>query len=235
MLYEDRVLGELVKAHIRAAGGVPASRAETADLILAVNAPAHKQAHRAPDWEVVDTANRNLAAFVDDICEDMNNNRAVAVADVAYANGAEPRFVQQLLARADITRLAGYAAWNTAGNTLGSAVAAGICALHGQDKLALATANFARLVDDYLYQAVVRRQVWEALPKPDPFDLGDQKTLAEEKIEARIAPAARDIFEWHFAQRLNAKLVWGGSSLAWNRLFTGVFAFQIQPTHNSSK
>jgi hypothetical protein len=228
MLYEDRVLGELVKAHIRAAGGVLAARASTADLVLAVNAPAHKQAHRAPDWEVVDTANRHLAAFVDEICEDLDNSRAVAVADVAYANGAEPRFVQQLLARADFTRLAGYAAWNTAGNTLGSAIAAGICALHGQDRLALATANFARLVDDYLYQSTVRRQVCEALPKPDPFDLGEQKPFAEAEIEARIAPAAQEIFAKHFAPRLAATLVWGGSSLSWNRLFTGVFRFLLQ-------
>jgi pimeloyl-ACP methyl ester carboxylesterase len=170
-----------------------------------------------------------LAAFVDDICEDMDNNRAVAVADVAYANGAEPRFVRQLLARADITRLAGYAAWNTAGNSLGSAVAAGICALHGQNKLALASANFSRLIDDYLYQATIRRQVWDALPKPNPFDLGEQKPLAEAEIERRVAPAATELFAQHFAPRLNAKLVWGGSSLAWNRLFTGVFRFEIVP------
>lgn len=97
MLYEDRVLGELVKAHIRAAGGVIASRANSADLILAVNSPTYKQAHRAPDFEVVDTANRHLAEFVDCICDDLENSRAVAIADVAYANGAEPRLVRQLL------------------------------------------------------------------------------------------------------------------------------------------
>ncbi|MFN3266246.1 MAG: DUF4127 family protein [Deinococcales bacterium] len=227
MLYEDRILGELVKAHIRAAGGVPAARASSADLILAVNAPSTKQAHRAPDFELVDTANRNLPAFVDQICDDMANNRAVTVADVAYANGAEPRFVQQLLARVDLTRLAGFAAWNTAGNTLGSAIAAGICALHGQDKMALATANFSRLVDDYLYQSIVRHQVWQALPKPDPFDLGEQKALAEAEMESRVRTMAEQLFDTHFAPKLNAKLEWGGSSLAWNRLFTGVFKFRL--------
>ena len=232
MLYEDRVLGELVKAHIRAAGGVPASRASSADLILAVNAPALKQAHRAPNFELVDTANRHLAAFIDDICDDLNNNRAVTIADVAYANGAEPRFVQQLLARVSATSLAGFAAWNTAGNTLGSAIASGICALHCTDKIALFEANFSRLVDDYLYQSIVRSQVREALHDPSPFDLGDLKKTAEQEIEHRIRPLALELFATHYAPH-GIGLTWQGSSLAWSRLFTGVFGLRFTPNYSS--
>ncbi len=229
MLYEDRLLGELVKAHVRAAGGVPASRGSTADLIFAVNAPAIRQAHRAPDFEVVDTANRHLAAFIDEIADDLENNRAVTIADVAYANGAEPRFVQQLLARVDFTRLAGYGAWNTAGNSLGSAIAAGICALHCNDKIALAEANFSRLVDDYLYQSKVRSEIREALENPSPFDLGELKAVAEAEIEKRIRPLAFELFSKHFAPRLEGvELVWHGSSLAWSRLFTGVFPLEFK-------
>ena len=37
MLYEDRSLGELVKAHLRAAGCVPAYTPEEADIIFAVD------------------------------------------------------------------------------------------------------------------------------------------------------------------------------------------------------
>lgn len=83
-------------------------------------------------------------------------------------------------------------------------------------------------MDDFIYQSGVRRQVWEALPKPDPFDLGEQKALAEAEIEARVRPLAEQIFAAHFAPKLNAKLEWGGSSLAWNRLFTGVFKFRLE-------
>ncbi len=228
MLYEDRLLGELVKAHIRSAGGVPASSASTADLILAVNAPAIKQAHRASDFEVVDTANRNLAAFIDEICDDLANHRAVTIADVAYANGAEPRFVRQLLARADVTQLFGFAAWNTAGNTLGSAIAAGICGLYCTNKTALAEATFSRLVDDYLYQAKVRSEVRQWLENPSPFDLGELKPIAEAEIEKRIQPLALELYTQYFAERLeNTSLVWHGSSLAWSRLFTGVFRLEF--------
>lgn len=229
MLYEDRPLGELVKAHLRAAGCIPASSPEAADLVLAVNAPVARQAHRQPDLEVVDTAARHLPELLDRIEEDLEAGRPVAVADVAYANGADDRFTRLLLDRITPTRLAGYAAWNTAGNTLGSAIAAGVCALHGTDELARAEAILARLVDDWLYQGRVRAEVREALGNPSPFDLGDLRGRAETEIDARLRPLALDLWARHFAPTLpGATLELGRASLAWPRLFTGVFPLRVR-------
>ncbi|PZA06282.1 MULTISPECIES: DUF4127 family protein [unclassified Meiothermus] len=228
MLYEDRVLGELVKAHLRAAGCVAASSPEAADLILAVNAPSHRQAHRQPNLEAVDTANRHLPEFVGCIAEDLAAGRRVTVADVAYANGAEERFTRLLLDAVDVTRLAGYAAWNTAGNTLGSAIASGVCSLYGSDPLALAEAHLSRLVDDWLYQGRVRGEVREALGDPSPFDLGELKPRAEALVEARMAPLVEELWAWHFAPRLpGVRLERGPARLAWPRLFTGVFPLRL--------
>ncbi|MBI5812700.1 MAG: DUF4127 family protein [Meiothermus silvanus] len=228
MLYEDRPLGELVKAHLRAAGCTWACSPESADLILAVNAPAFKQAHRQPDFEAVDTAARNLPEFVDRIAEDVSAGRNVAVADVAYANGAEERFTRLLLNAVDVTRLAGYAAWNTAGNTLGSAIASGVCSLRGGDLLARAEATLSRLVDDWLYQGRVRGEVREALGNPSPFDLGELKPRAEALIEARMAPLIQELWVRHFAPRLpGVRLERGPARLAWPRLFTGVFPLRL--------
>jgi hypothetical protein len=235
MLYEDRVLGELVKAHLRAAGCVAASSPESADLILAVNAPAHRQAHRQPNLEAVDTANRHLPEFVERVAEDLAAGRRVAVADVAYANGAEERFTRLLLDAVDVTRLAGYAAWNTAGNTLGSAIASGVCALYGEDPVALAEANLSRLTDDWLYQSRVRGEVREALDNPSPFDLGELKPRAEAEVEARMAPLVEELWARHFAPRLpGVRLERGPASLAWPRLFTGVFPLRLVTIHQES-
>jgi hypothetical protein len=229
MLYEDRPLGELVKAHLRAAGCVPASTPEEADLIFAVNAPAVRQAHHQPDLEQVDTAGRNLPEFFDRLVGDVAAARLVTVADVAYANGADHRFTKLLLAALNPTTLAGYAAWNTAGNTLGSAIAAGVCALYNRDPIALAEANYARLLDDWLYQSIVRGQVRDKLSADigqpvSPFDLGDLQWGAELEINRRIEPLAKDLFERHFAPNLpGIELEWNRPRLAWPRLFTGVF------------
>lgn len=229
MLYEDRPLGELVKAHLRAAGAVPAYTPEEADLILAVNAPAVRQAHRQPDLEQVESSGRNLPEFLDRLVGDVVAARLVTVADVAYANGADHRFTRLLLAGLNPTTLAGYAAWNTAGNTIGSAIASGICALYNRDPVALAEANYARLLDDWLYQSVVRAQVQSKLSADlgqpvSPYDIGDLQWGAELEINRRIEPLARDLFERHFAPNLpGVELEWNRPRLAWPRLFTGVF------------
>jgi Protein of unknown function (DUF4127) len=229
MLYEDRLLGELVKAHLRAAGCVPASRPNTADLIFAVNAPAIKQAHRQPNFEVVDTANRHLPEFIERIRDDLQAQRPVVIADVAYANGAEDRLVQMILNRIDVTKLAGFGAWNTAGNTLGGAIASGVIALECQNPLALCEANFSRFVDDWLYQGRVRGEVREALENPSPFDLGQLRGRAETEIATRITPSARELFETHFAPNLpGVTLEWGRPHLSWPRLFTGVFPLEFK-------
>ena len=236
MLYEDRPLGELLKAHLRAAGCVRVGNPGEADFVLAVNAPAHRQGHREPDLEHVDTASRNLPEFIDRIQGDEIAGRRIAVADVAYANGAENRFTRLLLPAINPANLAGYAAWNTAGNTLGSAIAAGVCALHGSDPVALAEANFSRFVDDWLYQGLVRSEVRQALTQelggpPSPFDLGDHKLGAEMHIQQRISPLARELWQTHFAPSLpGVRLELGRARLAWPRLFTGVFPLELLPS-----
>lgn len=234
MLYEDRLLGELVKAHLRAAACVPALTPESADVIFAVNTPATRQAHRQPDFETVDTAGRNLPEFVERIAEDLAAGRKVTIADVAYANGAELRFTNLLLKAIKPTELAGYAAWNTAGNTLGSAIAAGVCARFGSDPVARAEAVFSRLVDDWLYQGQVRGEVREALTAthgspPSPFDLGPLQTQAEAQIAQHILPLIHNLWTTHFAPHLpGLELELGHPHLAWPRLFTGVFPLKFK-------
>ena len=236
MLYEDRLLGELVRAHLRAAGCRPVRSNEAPAFTLAVNAPAERQAERAPDFEVVDTANRNLPAFLDELAAVQTAGEPLAVADVAYANGSDPRFTRLLLARLDVTRLLSYAAWNTAGNTLGGAIGAAVCALigagdsnaTGPENLARVEALFSRLVDDHLYQGGVRGEVSAALHDPSPFDLGPRRAQAEAEIVARILPRAQALWDEHFAPRLpGVALSLGTPSLAWPRLFTGVFPLSV--------
>jgi len=100
----------------------------------------------------------------------------------------------------------------------------------------LAEANFSRLVDDWLYQAIVRSEVRVALDNPSPFDLGDLKPLAEQEIEQRMYPLALELFATHFAPRLEGvTLHWGGAGLAWPRLFTGIFGLEFRTNRMDSK
>ncbi|WP_293913614.1 DUF4127 family protein [Deinococcus sp.] len=225
MIYEDRPAGELVRAHLRAAGCGTADTPTEADFVLMVNTPGAAQANRQPDFAVVDTAQRHLPAFVDRLTLELNGVRPVALADIAYPNGAERR-LWQMLQPLPLGRLASYSAWNTAGNTLGSAVAFGKLAKMVTDRAAQVQAVFGQMVDDGLYQAFVRSEVRSRLHEPSPYDLGEQRAEAEAHLDEIITPLIRSLWERQFAST-GLTLDIGRPHLAWPRLFTGVFPLSV--------
>ena len=87
--------------------------------------------------------------------------RQVAVADVADANGADPALVHALAAAGVSDRLAGYAGWNTAGNSIGSAISQAVARQHAStpDRLAAHRRLLAhRFLEDWGYQTDVRQR-----------------------------------------------------------------------------
>ena len=225
LLYEDRPAGELVKAQLRAAGCRRVDTLGEANFVLAVNTPATRQAETQPDYATVDTPARHLPEFVDFVRFCLEQKIPVTVADIAYPNGAELRLMH-LLNALPLAQLAGFSAWNTAGNSLGGAIAMGVVAAQVKDPAVRTEILFNRLVDDYLYQAEVRQAVWQRLEQPDLFNLGAQKTEAERLIGERLEPRARQLWDSHFADG-DFELHWAAPKLAWSRLFTGVFPLSV--------
>ncbi len=80
----------------------------------------------------------------------------VALADVGAVNQANPKLIQDLLASGGFADLAGFAAWGTPGNNIGSALAqASMFAVYGAtdaSKVMLARGY----VNDYLYSSLLR-------------------------------------------------------------------------------
>ena len=186
--FEDRPLRQSVEAHVAAVGAELTER-EEADLLLAVNAPvegqrADYQRGAARDRRRREVRNllRNAAAAAP---------QRIALADVAFPNGADEALMRELRhSSLQPHRLLSFAAWNTAGNSLGSALAHGTLRLIAlQDKGAFDLAQlladispmrylellnsvidserahieflFGRFVDDWLYQSRVRMEVTE--------------------------------------------------------------------------
>ncbi len=93
-----------------------------------------------------------------------NTNYPIVLCDLAYANGADPKLVEALLNNPKlIAKIIGFSAWNTAGNSIGSALSQAICYASGlqqsdQEAFALAVKEnlFIRLIDDYVWQAKIR-------------------------------------------------------------------------------
>ncbi|MDR7438650.1 MAG: DUF4127 family protein [Armatimonadota bacterium] len=219
--YEDEPLGRLVRDHLEAIGLREAGPGEEADLVVAINAPGRAQGEAAhqPDPEHVDTPERDLEAFVDRIREALRAGDRVVVLDVSYANGADDRFVRMLLDRVDPTRLAAYAGWNTAGNTVGSGLGLGVGGLFETQPVPRLEALLVRLAEDWLYQARVRQEVQRALRDPDPYDLGALWSRAQEEVRGRLVPRIEALWREHFAPKLSSlSLAVEPPELFWPRL-----------------
>jgi len=112
--------------------------------------------------------------------------RRVALADLRLVNRADPVLAREVLEQVPLWDLEAYAAWNTPSNALGTVVAQAVVGevarrragswpeqrVLESEKTRLAF-TFARLLDDYAYQALIRPTLVEGvrgLPRdPDPL------------------------------------------------------------------
>ena len=167
----------------------------------------------------------------------------VIIADVAYANGGDPKLVEALLSRpALLEKIKSYGGWNTAGNTMGAVLAlavaywysqitrheqapamAGSASIQGQTATGntSATASFAsggasaaqavtagvglceahkqclfvRLIDDWAYQACVRKQL-KGDPSTQMLALLIGPHIAQVNTALQMEPNVRMCFPW---------------------------------------
>ncbi|HYF76974.1 MAG TPA: DUF4127 family protein [Symbiobacteriaceae bacterium] len=218
--FEDRPLRETAALQVEAAG----ARLGPGAIWLFVNTPAvgygdlHEYAP-PPTGDELGAFTDGSPALVDAIAQALAEGIPAAVADVAFANGADPLFTEALLERTDWRRLAGYAAWNTAGNTLGTAIAMSI--LRGldagqRDRLHQ-EALLIRLLDDYCYQSLVRPEINAGLRRQghNIFNLGPAYGAACEQVAQALQSCAEDVFARSPGARLERLAV----RLPWPRTF----------------
>ncbi len=181
--YEDRSISETVAAQVNVVGGRLTQQATEADLILLVNPP-----KESDDEDRKSLIRKSLIDI-----EQAASTRGVAICDVATPNGADDELVNALLdSELNLVELLAFSGWNTAANSIGSALAhASLRLIARQDKgafdLAHLFTNFApmrylqllnslinterahlqllflSLIDDWLYQTRLRPQLKEEL------------------------------------------------------------------------
>jgi hypothetical protein len=223
------------------AGGLIADAPGAADLVLLLNTPGEAQAE-APDgvdYARVHTAARNLDEFVAALQDYRARNVPVALADVAYSNGADPLLLPRLFASADPLDLLAFGAWNTAGNTIGAVLGHAYLRLLAlqrgptpdEDRAHIALL-LTRYLDDWAYQSVVRTTAGvQALV--DRFGITyDDLREQEAAVAATVTDELRALHERylapHVACRLDAPLVIGPVRFPWHRLFEIEAPIEIQ-------
>jgi len=143
-----------------------------------------------------------------------NNGKAVAVADVKYGNGGDNALVSNIFANGLEYKLASYAGWNTAGNSLGYALAQGLLSEQYSEAGKRQLLD-VRYLDDWAYQSNVRMDVYRNLIWrkywPNSGLNEEQTAVAEEDITNLMVSVAEPMLgeavkDYRF-------------TLPWNRMF----------------
>ena len=157
--YGNEPIGISIDAAIVAAGALRIPAPERADLVVAVNTPKNGKVLEAPDAKKNTIKLRGeLKPFLKPVKQFIAEGYPVAIADVAFANGADNALMNQLK-RDDLQyAIKAYGGWNTASNSSGFLIGAGVLTPFMDDK-AVAELLTTRYLDDWAYQANVRQEV----------------------------------------------------------------------------
>lgn len=213
--YEDDTVRINVRNQILAAGAWPAPKDKYADLILAVHTPIDGITLQGNAVANSDGLKKEQKIFLQKIEDYLQQSKNVAVADIAYANGADNALVKGLFDKKISWSLASYGGWNTAANTIGFALVQGLQAPY----MSMQSKNdllFVRYLDDWAYQSNVRDAIRKELVWPNQWLDGafrpEDKRALELAVTEKIINFAKphisleSVSEWQF-------------TLPWNRTF----------------
>ena len=191
--YEDISVEKSVNAQIELAGGV-VSDMEHCDMVLLVNNFQEEQGELVMGVNVP-LYNGNLQL----------PDEPYFIADIVNANGSDNSFVDELLKKDSLKEFYGYAAWNTTGNTLGSAIACALTYFKAQQPSInyFNSLQLTRFLDDWAYQANVRAQIRNNY----------------ENLSNDVAKNAMKDFEKVVFEKFDVKKVTAEYKFPWDRFF----------------
>lgn len=232
--YEDGPVRATVERQVRAVGGQLAGAPGA--TWLAVAAPVARRGEWDPALAERDLAPRlpDLRALADECARRQALGQPVVVADVAYPNGADPALFELLRERVDLPALAAYGAWNTAGNTIGTALAQACAArliASPQQRAAQEQFLLHRVVEDWGYQRIVRAELRERMraahgaPEPPLGQISEVCRWVELRLGELIEQLPGFERRWRIAP--------GSVTLPWARTFEVDFA--LEPAVASAK
>ena len=169
--YEDKPLCKNIETHIKMCGAEVADTQEDAHMILLAHTPEKGQNDLAM-LEFVEQETEESTDFCVNFIK--NSNKPVIVADVKNANGSDDLLARKLLS--ETIDLYGYAGWNTASNTIGTALSVGVIRYIAEKQGSFSQENFnklmfVRLADDWAYQAIIRKIIRKFNLTPEQITL----------------------------------------------------------------
>lgn len=217
-LYEGNMLSGTLRYHILSAGCQLTESYETADIIMAVTAPAGnmEEAINQPSKYPEYYAERNIAEMFDFITDRLAEGKIITIADNAYANGGDLQIVRFLNSNNLLMKLGGYAGWNTSANTVGTAIAEAVDFYHFGNTARHKNFLGLRYVEDLGFCSSVREKVVGKLPEynMDYFDIKESDGIISQVVKAGL-----EEFIKNELSSIGNNLHISSLTLPWKRMF----------------
>ncbi|MBR4903773.1 MAG: DUF4127 family protein [Selenomonadaceae bacterium] len=213
--YCNEPLGVSVEAAITAAGGLRISAHERADLVLAVNTRENGKTYESSVAKKNKTRQRtDIKTFIKPVKNFIKKGYPVAIADVSFSNGADNALMKQLQRNDLQYRIKAYGGWNTATNSSGFVIGAGVLTKFMDDK-DVAELLTTRYLDEWAYQANIRQEIvgtsYGLTGEGTPMDLKDKlqplEKLLNERMKAFAAENLKLPNHWRL-ENLNVRFPW---------------------------
>ena len=229
MPFEDRPLSKTVRFHIKAAGGVEVATEAEADMLFYVFTSRFEKGR--------------AESFAEEMFK--NSQKPIILADVdpkGDVQGGDTTFTEGVLRKGLFPKFYGYACWNTAGNTIGTALPQGIVQATSQavlikkakkkrkKRITIAQTWFTlnRLLDDYSYHSIVRPKALQMIKtnKWNAFRLTPEQTLVvtdfcQKELSLLAKKLAKNYHPTEGVKIENLTL-----TLPWNRTFEAEIDFK---------
>ncbi|WP_460545110.1 DUF4127 family protein [Echinicola sediminis] len=230
MAFEDRPLKTTVANHIEAAGGILVNSEEKADLFYYIYSSRNQPGEALP--------------FVKEIVEAIKAGKRLIIADIdpiGNVQGGSAEFTHLLEQEGVLDKVYGYASWNTAGNTIGTALPQGLLYFIALEK---AGANkkmvkavqktqywftLHRLMNDYYYNNPIRESLNSYYQQ-----VGRSAFVRKEDIILEMEKKGKSELEKEvnrlqkvFFMKDNYRIQNIEFSLPWNRTFEALVDFDL--------
>ena len=215
-MYEDRAVYKSILAQIQSAGGVQCDSEEEADILLFCNLPVGK-VQNVSEPHGKQYYDRDLPAFIKRMKKAVESGKGVAVADIAYCNGADTRLTESITQEIGFFKLWGYAGWNTSSNTLGTVICQAVLRYFYGDTPTHRKFTAERMYEDVGYCAYVRKRIWDYEVEQMGYKYEDTKVQ-----QGEVSERVQELLEYYMSANypeLTEKYEIEKCYMPWRRMF----------------
>lgn len=212
--YGNEPIGVSIDDAIIAVGGLKIPAHERADLVVVVNTRRNGKTFESANAKRNTGKSRSdLRTFIEPVEKFVAAGYPVGVADITFSNGSDNALMKRMQRDDLLYKIRSYSGWNTATNTTGFLIGAGVLTKHMTDR-EVAELLTTRYLDEWAYQANIRQEIVSEVYALGDKPLGiDSKNLP--RIEQLLNEKMRAFAEknlhlpngWHFAA-FNVTLPW---------------------------